>query len=212
MLRIVRALLVVVLGSSLSTVALAIDPTMVPKVMSGLPVGDGSWQMEMLEGAQAAEMRKNFPNGMKVCTTAAKAMAQDLRKTPVPEAAETDDDCDTKIIENSAKRMVTESRCKNQPLTRVTMTRPGPKSIEMVTETVQGGKTDANKMRMTYLGTCSASDGVISGAKDSEMCKSLRQQMGQMNPATQCANAGAAKAACEQQLKSALTQMEAMCK
>ncbi len=211
MFRIAAALFAAALCLALSISAHSAEFPVVPKVMSGLPVGDGSWQMEMLDGPQAAEMRKTFPQGMKVCTTAAKAMAKDLSNS-ASEPKQTADRCDTKVIENSNQRMVTESRCDKASTTRVTVTRTTPKSIDVLTETTERGKTETNKMRMTYLGACSASDSIVSGAKDSEMCKQMQAQMGEMDPAKACKNAGEGKAMCEKMMADARARMAGMCK
>ncbi len=208
--RIIASLYAAVLCLVLSLTAHGAEFPVAPKVMSGLPVGDGSWQMEMLDGPQAAEMRKTFPQGMKVCTTAAKAMVKDLTNS-ASEPEETADPCDTKVIENSSDRMITESRCDKASTTRVTVTRTSPKSIDVLTETTERGKTEKNKMRMTYLGACSASDSIVSGAKDSEMCKQMRAQMGEMDPAKACANAGEGKAMCEKMMADARARMAGMC-
>lgn len=191
--------------------AQAAGPESAPKVLTGLPVGQGSWRVEMFDGPQAAEMRKNFPNGLTMCTTAAKAMVQDLPKR-APRATEAEDSCDTKVVENSASKMITETRCKGGELNKVTMTRQGAKSLEMLNERTGAGKTEQVRVRMTYLGTCSANDAVVSGAKGSPMCEQLQGQLTQMDPAVQCKGSGDSKAMCMNMMADARAKMEAMCK
>jgi hypothetical protein len=67
------------------------------------------------------------------------------------------------------------------------------------------------KMRYTYVGACREGQAAIGLDKDSEQCKKIRASAAKMDPAKDCAGAGAQRAQCEQTMRQHAAQMKAMC-
>ena len=67
------------------------------------------------------------------------------------------------------------------------------------------------KMRYTSIGACSEGQPAFGYDKNSEQCKKMQSAMAQMDPAKNCANAGANRAQCEQQMRQQISQMKSMC-
>jgi len=119
------------------------------------------------------------------------------------------------MLKDTPDEMMMESECPDAT-SRVLMRREGAKSLLMEGEVKDRRGTSTMKMRYTYEGACQAGAGAGAPAmrfdKDSEACKQMRAQLGQMDPAARCANAGAQRADCEARLRAAAEQMAAMCR
>jgi hypothetical protein len=120
--------------------------------------------------------------------------------------------CTGKLVEDTSARAVMESQCPGSPpsTTRVTVTRAGPKSYDMVMDQTEAGKTRTMKMRMSYAGPCSEKDSVISLSKDSPACQKIRAQLAAMNPDKQCTGSGRER--CLQAMAEQRASMERTCK
>lgn len=199
--------LLAALAMSMAGAALAADmPT--PKVMSDAPPSDGKWKMEMLEapGASKADIAAAAGMGaMTVCTTAAKAMSRD----PKTEKS----NCTSKLVEDTSTRAVMEMSCPDNGMaSRVTITRAAARSYEMSTQNLKKPDEKPMRMRMSYIGACSAGEGVIGFEKDSPACKQMRAQLPEMEKArASCAKGGANRASCEQMVDQQLAQIRSMC-
>jgi hypothetical protein len=179
-----------------------------PKVMSDAPASDGKWKMEMLDapGASKADFAAAAGmGGMTVCTTAAKAMSRD------PKAEKSS--CKSRLVEDTAARAVMEMNCPDDgTASRVTITRAAARSYEMSTQNLKKPDEKPMRMRMTYVGACSAGEGVIGFDKDSPACKQMRAQLPEMEKArASCAKGGANRASCEQMVDQQLAQIRSMC-
>lgn len=185
--------------------ALSADPP-TPKVMSDAPTTAGAWRMESpdMDKTAAAQMG----GGMTICQSAAQAMGtRDAGKDK--EAPR----CQFKMVEDSTNQAVMEVRCPdgNQ---RMTITRVAPRSYLMSTQDLKEPAKKPLRMKMTYVGACSAKDSAISMDKDSPACKQMRAQLGEMDKAkASCAKTGDAKAraSCEQMIEQSRSQIVSMC-
>lgn len=193
-----------VLGSAAS-LALALDMP-IPKVMSDAPREDGKWKTDIVQLPDARADAAAMGRGMTVCTSAAKAMSRD-------HASAQKSNCRVKLLEDGATRAVMESQCGDDgKAARTTITRLGPRSYEMSVQQMAKPNDKPTIIRMSYVGTCSASDAVIGLDKDSEQCKKLRAHMGEVDKAkASCASAGANRASCEQMVERQRTMFASMC-
>jgi len=145
----------------------------IPKVMSDAPSDKGSWRIEMLDGTgETAEMMKGMGGAMTVCTTAGQAMA-------ARDESPKKDQCQAKLLEDTASRAVMEMNCPGMDgmTLRNTITKAGPNAYNVTAETMQGGKTQVMKMKMSYAGPCAAGDAVMNFDKDSPACQGARAQL-----------------------------------
>jgi len=90
-------------------------------------------------------------------------------------------ECANRVIENTADRGIVETTCPDGAM-RATITRDGAKAF----------------------------GAAVTLDKNSEQCQKMRAMAG-MNPAQACANAGAHRQMCEEQLRRSLAQIQAMC-
>jgi len=187
----------------------------IPKVMSDAPQDKGAWRMEILEApgrdsAQAGAM-SGMGGSMTVCRSAAEALARD--RAP-PAAGKGVPACTRKLLEDGATRAVMETTCPGTPpmVMKSTIVRVAPRSYELSTESTGTGAPGVMKMRMkmSYAGACSASDAAVKMDKSSEICTESKTMLAQMDPA-KCPK-GQGNAACVQQMTTARTQIESMCK
>jgi len=183
------------------------DELPVPLVMKGLPPGSGSWQVEMLEGPHLEQMRQQTGGKVTICRTAAQALA-------AHHASQTGEShCSAKLVENAADHAVVETHCKGTPAneSRSTITADGPQSF-MITHDQTVPTATHLRMRLSYLGACSASDAPVTLSKDSPACQQARARSASMDPATACAASGAQQAQCEAMMKRVLEQVMAACR
>lgn len=194
-----------VLGTAAGLAAAVEVP--IPKVMSDAPREDGKWKMEVVQipGADRAATAA-AGSGMTVCTSAAKAMSRD-------NASAQKNNCQFKLLEDGATRAVMETQCSDSgKAVRTTITKLGPRSYEMNVQQMAKPNDKPTIVRMSYAGTCSASDSVIGLDKDSEQCKQMRAHMGEIDKAkASCASAGANRATCEQMIERQRTMFASMC-
>jgi hypothetical protein len=192
-----------VLGAAASLAA-AIDIP-IPKVMSDAPREDGRWKMEPVQmpGVDKAALAA-AGSGVTVCTSAAKAMSNDQPGTPK-------NDCRFRLLEDGTTRAVMETTCGSHTQ-RTTITQLAPRSYEMSVQRMDRPNDVPMIARMSYVGTCSASDSVIGYGKDSPACQKMQAQKARLDPAKACAGAGAQRAQCEQMVQQQRARAEAMCK
>jgi hypothetical protein len=183
-------------------IATAAEPP-VPRMFQGMPKDKGQWRMEILELFVDGKRDTRAPPAMTLCTENLMRQSREQRGSG---AAKDDPSCTYRLLKDTASEAQMEMVCKDAT-SRVNMKREGPKTVLMESETTGKRGTTTGKMRYTYEGACREGQAPIGLGRDSEECKQMRAQMGGMDPATACAQAGAGRAACEQQLR----QMLGMC-
>jgi len=189
------------LGGLVCGAALAADPPN-PKVMSDVPTTPGAWRMESPDLGKDAQM-----GGMTICQTAAQAMGQrqaDKDKAPK---------CDMRMVEDSTTQAVMEMRCPDSAQ-RITISRAAPRSYLFSVQDLKEPSKKPMRMKMSYVGECSAKDSAVSFDKDSPACKQARAQLGEIDKAkASCAKSGDAKAraSCEQMMEQSRAQLVSMC-
>jgi hypothetical protein len=196
-----RTLAVLAASTLLAGSAVAAEPP-VPRLMQGIPKDKGAWKMEILELVVDGKRESGAPQAMTICTENLMRQSRGQRG-----AAKDQSDCTYRLLKDTVAEAEMEMVCKDGT-TRVNMKREGPKSMLMESQTTGKRGTTTGKMRYTYEGACREGQSAIGFGQDSEQCKQMRAQMGGMDPATACANAGPQRQMCEQQMQ----QMLGMCK
>jgi len=201
-----------------ATVAAQEMPT--PQVFRGSPFQKGQWKMEILEmDAKGREQAHGMPGAMTICMDDIRQMG---RNQDGPGGKDRSD-CKIKLLKDTATVAVMEATCPDGT-TRTTLTRESEKSYLMQAAGTSRGESYAMKARYTYegaqctqsgagMGMGAAGPGAGMGAnKNSPQCQQAQAQLGSMNPGAMCANAGANRAMCEQNILRMKSQLEAMCR
>jgi hypothetical protein len=196
-----RTLATLAAATFLAGIAAAAEPP-VPRLMQGIPKDKGAWRMEILELVVDGKRETRAPQAMTVCTENLMRQSRQQRDTAKDDAA-----CTYRLLKDTPAEAEMEMVCKDAT-TRVNMKREGPKTMLMESQTTGKRGTTTGKMRYTYEGACREGQSAIGLDRESEECKQMRAQMGGMDPATACANAGPQRQMCEQQMRQAL----GMCK
>ena len=178
----------------------------------------GQWRVEL----QEMKMGNNERAGggmpaMSVCMDDAREMGRGQPGGKGPRR-----DCKVQLIKNTATEAIMESVCPDGT-TRTTVTKEGDKSFRIYSTGTSRGENYSMRARYTFEGEkCTQSGFGIGGMgagpaakggmrNDSPECQQARAQMGSMNPGAMCANAGANRAACEQNIQRMRAQLEAAC-
>lgn len=186
--------------------AVAAEDVSSMQVMSGMPnMGKGQWTINVLEGGGG------MPRTASVCFD---SLAQMARGPEVPgrnpgAQEPQQSQCTSRVIENTSARGVVESTCPDAAM-RSTITRDGAKAFLMHTQRIGKGEPYSMKARYSYDGPCKADGAAVTLDKDSEQCGKMRAMAG-IDPAQMCANAGAHRQMCEDQMRRSLAQAQAMC-
>ena len=188
-------------------IAVAADPPM-PKLFQGMPTDQGQWRMEILELVVDGKRETRAPQAMIICTD---NLMRSSRQQGDSRRGQDDSDCTYRLLKDTTSEAQMEMVCKDGT-TRVNMKREGPKTMLMESETSGKRGASSGRMRYTYEGACREGQATMGFDRDSDACKQMRAQAAQMDPATACAQAGAGRAACEQQMRQSLGQMQGMCK
>lgn len=179
--------------------AAAAQVTAMPKMFQGME--KGQWKVDILEHSQAKGQK--LPT-MTMCTEA--LMKQAKEQHP---AAKSDNKCKQRMVKDGSDEAVMEIACPERTVT-TTMKRENSKSI--LADIKSTGKDPMNmKMRYTYAGACREGQSAISYDKNSEQCKKIQASTAKMDPAKDCAGAGAQRAQCEQMVRQQIAQAKAMC-
>jgi len=174
----------------------------VPKMFKGMQGGEkGRWQMEVLEAGGRPAAR-----GMTVTVCTDNLMNQAGRDKPKAESS-----CKHKLLKDTADEAVVESECKERKST-ITLKRDG-KSMLMTMDSTGPKGPQTMKMRATHLGPCREGEGggAVTLDKNSEQCQKMRERAAKMDPAKQCARQKSEREACEQKIRDAAAQLNAMC-
>ena len=204
--------LVIALAATLAAGAAAAQEMPMPRVFRDAPFNKGQWKMEILEMNKGAE-RGSGPGVMTVCMDDIREMGRNRAGGPGNEQH----NCKVQLLKDTATEAVMETKCPNST-TRATLTRQGDKSFLMQATGQQGGENYSMKARYTYDGPkCTQQSGMVPGMgmtmdKNSPECQQAQAQLSSMNPGAMCANAGANRAMCEQNVQRMKAQLEAMCK
>jgi hypothetical protein len=199
------------------TLALAADMPM-PQVFRDAPFQKGQWKMEFLElSAKGAQHAGGMPGAMSVCMDD----VRDMGRNQAGPGGRERPDCKVQFLKDTATEAVMETTCPDSTM-RATITREGDKSFLMQTAGTRRGESYSMKARYTFESAqCTQSGpgmgiGARPGAgmrmnKNSPECQQAQAQLGSMNPGTMCANAGANRAMCEQNIQRMRAQLESMC-
>ena len=184
---------------ALTTSAIAQDMP-VPKMFKGMQGQQGRWKMEMLEASGRPAAR-----GMTITVCTDNLMEQAKK-------AQAESSCKTKLLKDTADEAVVESECKERKST-ISMKRDGKSSMLMTMESTGPKGPQTMKMRYTHLGPCREGEGAgaVTLDKNGEQCQKMREQAAKMDPAKQCARQKSDREACEQKIRDAAAQMQAMC-
>jgi hypothetical protein len=186
-----------------------------PQVFRDTPFQKGQWKMELLEmNARGAAHSGGMPASMSICMDDIREMGRNQAGPKGGQRA----DCKMQILKDTATEAVMETTCPDGT-TRATVTRQGEKSYLMQATGTQRGENYSMKARYTFESAqCTQSGAGMGGVgmgmrmdKDSPECQKAKAQLAAMNPGAMCANAGANRAMCEQNVLRMKTQLEAMC-
>jgi hypothetical protein len=180
----------------------------------------GQWRVEMLQMSMGKTERAGggMP-AMSICMDDVQEMGRNG-----PGGRNTARGCKARLVKNTATEAIMESACADGT-TRTTVTREGDNSYRIHSTGTRDGENYAMQARYTFEGeTCTQSGFGIGGMgrgagpaakgtmrNDSPECQRARAQMGSMNPGAMCVNAGANRAACEQNIQRMRSQLEAAC-
>jgi hypothetical protein len=190
--------------------ALGAEDFPIPLMMKDLPPTRGSWQMELLESSRADEMKKMLGGHMTLCQTA----AQSLRHEREHKDKAAEPNCTTRMLENSLSRAVMETTCKGTPprVSKVTITRDGARSYLITEDEGSAANARHEKIRMSYLGPCSATDTTMTLDKNSPACQEMRAHLAEMDPQKTCSHAtGDKQAQCIERMQHMREQAARTC-
>jgi hypothetical protein len=210
-----------VLATAPGALVLAAETPM-PQVFRDAPFQKGQWKMEFLEmNAKGAQHAGGMPT-MSVCMDDVRDMGRNQagRNQAGPGGRERPD-CKVQILKDTATEAIMETTCPDGT-TRATITRQGDKSFLMQAAGTSRGETYSMKARYTFESAQCTQSGTGMGIgagpgagmrmnKSSPECQKAQAQLGSMNPGTMCANAGANRAMCEQNVQRMRSQLESLC-
>ena len=171
----------------------------VPRLLKGME--KGSWRTEVLEHSEAKGQK--LP-AMTMCTDNLMKQAREAQAK-----GKSEQKCKQRLLKDEADEAVMEITCPENTVV-TTMKRESAKS--MLADIKATGKHPMTmKMRYTYQGACREGQAAMGMDKDSEQCKKVRESVAKMDPAKQCANAGANREQCESMMRQQIAQAKAMC-
>jgi len=191
--------------------------TPLPKVFRDAPFQKGQRKREVLEmSAKGAQHAGGMPGGMSVCMDD----LRDIGRNQAGPRRRESPDCKVQILKDTATEAVMETTCPDSA-TRATITREGDKSFLMQATGTSRGENYSMKARYTFESAQCTQSGTGLGPagpgagmrmnKNSPQCQQAQAQLGSMNPGTMCANAGANRAMCEQNVQRMRSQLESVC-
>ena len=196
-------------GQTLKTIAMLVLCTFplavlaqdmpVPRLLKGME--KGSWKTEVLEHSEAKGQK--LP-AMTMCTDNLLKQSREQHAKGKGEQK-----CKQRLVKDTTDETVMEITCPENTVV-TTMKRESPKSL-LADMKVTGKNPMTMKMRYTYQGACREGQAAMGMDKDSEQCKKVRASVANMDPAKQCANAGANREQCESMMRQQIAQAKAMC-
>jgi hypothetical protein len=186
--------------------AFAEDPP-VPQLFRGLGQEQGQWRMEILEMEGRGRSMKGSMPAMTLCTDNLFREAQSRQRQRGR------GNCTHRLLKDTPDEMLMESECP-EGASRILMKREGAKSLLMEGEVKDRRGASTIKMRYTYEGACETGGGgapAMRFDKDSEVCRRMRAQLAELDPAKSCARS-AQRAECEARARAAAEQAAAMCR
>jgi hypothetical protein len=194
-----KGIAIAVIAACALPLAAAAEDFPVPKMLNGMV--KGQWRMEMLENS-AAKPGQKMP-AMTMC-------ADNLLKDTKDRQEKSERRCTARLVKDGSDEAVMETQCPERKFTTVLKRESGKSVLAQVDST--GERPIHVKMRYTHLGACPAGQSSgMSFDKDSEQCQKIRAAESRMDPAKQCANAGANREQCEQTMRQQIARMKAMC-
>jgi hypothetical protein len=177
---------------ALSFAALAAEELPMPRMLKGME--KGQWKVDILEHSDA-KPGQQLP-AMTMCTDNLLKQARERQ-------------CKQRLIKDGSDEAVMETTCSKSTVV-TTMKRESPKSVLADIKST-GEHPTSMKMRYTHLGPCREGQAAMSLDKDSEQCRKIRASVAKVDPAKDCAGAGAQRAQCEQAMRQQIAQAKAMC-
>lgn len=183
-----------------------------PQVFREAPFQKGQWKVQMLEMDAKGQRAGAMPNSMTICMDDIREMGRNQNGP----GGKSSRDCKVRILKDTATEAVMEATCPDGK-TSTTITREGDKSYLMQATGTSRGESYSMKARYTFDSAQCTKSGVSMGGpgmgmnKDSPECQKAKAQLATMNPGAMCANAGANRAMCEQNILRMKSQLEAMC-
>jgi len=178
-----------------------------PKVFRDGGFQRGQWRMEILEmRAKGVEQAGGPMRAMSMCLDSAEKMARGSDRGTR--------DCSFRLLKDTATEAEMEVVCKDGT-TVSRITREADRRFLMQATTTRGGETMSMRARYGYEGPCregqGAGPGSISMGRQDPRCQQALARAAQMDPAVMCANAGAQRAMCEEQMRKSRAQIQSMC-
>jgi len=203
------AALMVAVGS-----AAAAQEMPMPQVFRDAPFQKGQWKVQMLEMSAKGQQAGAMPHAMTVCMDDLRQMG---RNQGGP-GGNSKPDCKVRLLKDTATEAIMEATCP-EGATRTILTRDGDKSYLMQATGTRQGESYSMKARYTFDSPQCSQSGATMGVpgagmrmnKNSPECQKAKAQLATMNPGAMCANAGANRAMCEQNVQRMKSQLEAMC-
>ena len=183
-----------------------------PQVFRDAPFQKGQWKVQVLEMNAKGQRAGAMPHSMTICMDDIREMG---RNQDGP-GGKSGRDCKVRILKDTASEAIMEATCPDGT-TSTTITREGEKSYQMQATGTSRGESYSMKARYTFDSPqCTQSGATMGGPrmgvdKNSPECQKAKAQLAAMNPGAMCANAGANRAMCEQNVLRMKTQLEAMC-
>ena len=183
-----------------------------PQVFRDAPFQKGQWKVQMLEMHAKGERAGAMPQSMTICMDDIREMG---RNQGGP-GGKSKPDCKVRILKDTASEAVMEATCPDGTTSTI-ITREGDKSYLMQATGTSRGESYSMKARYTFDSAQCTQSGAGMGRpgmgmnKDSPECQKAKAQLATMNPGAMCANAGANRAMCEQNILRMKSQLEAMC-
>jgi hypothetical protein len=182
-----------------------------PQVFRDSPFQKGQWTMQILEmNAKGAQQSGGMPV-MTMCLDDLREMGRNQSGRREAERP----NCKVKLLKDTATEAVMETTCPDST-SRATVTREGDKSYLMHAVGTNRGEPYSMKARYTFDSAQCTQSGVGMGMggmnRNSPECQKAQAQLSSMNPGAMCANAGANRAMCEQNVQRMKSQLEALCR
>jgi len=185
-----------------------------PQVFRDAPFQKGQWKVQMLEMNAKGQRAGAMPHSMTICMDDIREMG---RNQDGP-GGKSSRDCKVRILKDTASEAVMEAACPDGT-TSTTITREGDKSYLMQATGTSRGESYSMKARYSFDSPQCTQSGASMGAprmgmgvdKNSPECQKAKAQLATMNPGAMCANAGANRAMCEQNIQRMKSQLEATC-
>jgi hypothetical protein len=180
-----------------------------PQMFRNAPFQKGQWKVDVLEmNMKGGPQRGGRPGAITMCMQDLREMGRDRAEQEGGKKS----DCSYRLLKDTATEALMETICEDGTR-RTTMTREGDRTFLMQSQGMRHGEPYSMKARYTYEGAQCTQSGIGTRMdRNSPECEKARARAASMNPGTMCANAGANRAMCEQNVARMRAQLESACK